>query len=41
MVLLPPLLQVGCCGADGVLDYVRWNKVIPSTCYDTVTGNAW
>ncbi|KAK8730556.1 hypothetical protein OTU49_008066 [Cherax quadricarinatus] len=32
---------VGCCGSTGVLDYVRWNKVIPYTCYNPVTGNAW
>ncbi|XP_045138141.1 tetraspanin-2A-like [Portunus trituberculatus] len=32
---------VGCCGANGALDYVRWHKVIPSTCYNPVTGNAW
>lgn len=32
---------VGCCGAKGSADYVRWNKVIPNTCYDPITGNAW
>lgn len=32
---------VGCCGAHGTLDYVRWHKVIPNTCYNPVTGNAW
>lgn len=32
---------VGCCGSNGVADYMNWNKVIPSTCFDPVTGNAW
>lgn len=32
---------VGCCGAFGTLDYIKWNKVIPTTCYNPVTGNAW
>lgn len=32
---------VGCCGADGVYDYVNWNKVIPNTCFDPINGNAW
>lgn len=32
---------VGCCGADGILDYIQWNKVIPTTCYNPVNGNAW
>lgn len=32
---------VGCCGAQGLLDYVKWNKVIPYTCYSPITGNAW
>nr|XP_053648968.1 tetraspanin-2A-like [Cherax quadricarinatus]XP_053648969.1 tetraspanin-2A-like [Cherax quadricarinatus] len=35
------IFAVGCCGSTGVLDYVRWNKVIPYTCYNPVTGNAW
>ena len=32
---------MGCCGADGLKDYVQWNKVVPNTCYNPITGNAW
>ncbi|XP_042233239.1 tetraspanin-2A-like [Homarus americanus] len=32
---------VGCCGVEGVMDYTRWHKVVPETCFDQVTGNVW
>ncbi|XP_046813492.1 tetraspanin-2A [Vespa velutina] len=33
--------NVGCCGADGPMDYVRMLKPLPTECRDTVTGNAF
>lgn len=33
--------QIGCCGADGPVDYLTWRKPLPSECRDTVTGNAF
>ncbi|KAG7162636.1 Tetraspanin-2A-like 3 [Homarus americanus] len=44
---VPPLERpcvyspVGCCGVEGVMDYTRWHKVVPETCFDQVTGNVW
>lgn len=33
--------QIGCCGADGSNDYITMRQPLPSTCRDTVTGNAF
>ena len=33
--------QIGCCGADGAMDYVHLLKPLPTECRDTVTGNAF
>ncbi|KAI5703373.1 hypothetical protein M8J75_010998 [Diaphorina citri] len=30
---------IGCCGADGALDYIQYRQPLPSECRDTVTGN--
>ncbi|XP_052758742.1 tetraspanin-2A [Galleria mellonella] len=32
---------IGCCGADGPMDYINYNKPLPSECRDSVTGNAY
>ncbi|XP_059061980.1 tetraspanin-2A [Achroia grisella] len=32
---------IGCCGADGAMDYINYNKPLPSECRDSVTGNAY
>ncbi|KAB7495010.1 CD9 antigen [Armadillidium nasatum] len=32
---------IGCCGSLGIADYVNWNILIPTSCYDPITGNAW
>lgn len=34
-------IQIGCCGADGSHDYITMRQPLPSTCRDTVTGNAF
>lgn len=34
-------IQIGCCGADGSNDYIIMRQPLPSTCRDTVTGNAF
>lgn len=33
--------SIGCCGADGPMDYVNMKKPLPNECRDTVTGNAF
>ncbi|XP_051169350.1 tetraspanin-2A-like [Leptopilina boulardi] len=33
--------QIGCCGADGPMDYLTLLKPLPTECRDTVTGNAY
>nr|XP_018917259.1 PREDICTED: tetraspanin-2A [Bemisia tabaci] len=33
--------NIGCCGADGPMDYVNLNRALPTECRDTVTGNAF
>ncbi|XP_031625881.1 tetraspanin-2A-like [Contarinia nasturtii] len=33
--------NIGCCGADGSNDYIIMRQPLPSTCRDTVTGNAF
>lgn len=33
--------QIGCCGADGAIDFINMNKPLPSECRDSVTGNAY
>lgn len=33
--------QIGCCGADGPMDYHNLLKPLPAECRDTVTGNAF
>ncbi|XP_076243297.1 tetraspanin 2A [Calliopsis andreniformis] len=33
--------SIGCCGADGPMDYVNLKKPLPTECRDTVTGNAF
>lgn len=33
--------QIGCCGADGPMDYLQLLKPLPTECRDTVTGNAF
>ncbi|XP_045459515.1 tetraspanin-2A [Melitaea cinxia] len=32
---------IGCCGADGAIDFINMNKPLPSECRDSVTGNAY
>jgi len=32
---------IGCCGADGPMDYLQLLKPLPTECRDTVTGNAF
>ncbi|XP_053600329.1 tetraspanin-2A [Plodia interpunctella] len=32
---------IGCCGADGAMDYINLNKPLPSECRDSVTGNTF
>ncbi|KAI5633609.1 tetraspanin family domain-containing protein [Phthorimaea operculella] len=32
---------IGCCGADGPMDFINLNKPLPSECRDSVTGNAY
>lgn len=32
---------IGCCGADGPMDYINLHKPFPSECRDSVTGNAY
>ncbi|CAH0397590.1 unnamed protein product [Chilo suppressalis] len=32
---------IGCCGADGPMDYLNYNKPFPAECRDSVTGNAY
>ncbi|KAI8440458.1 hypothetical protein MSG28_001750 [Choristoneura fumiferana] len=32
---------IGCCGADGPMDYISMRKPLPSECRDSVTGNAY
>ncbi|KAM3967971.1 tetraspanin 2A isoform 1-T1 [Aphomia sociella] len=32
---------IGCCGANGPMDYIHYNKPLPSECRDSVTGNAY
>lgn len=33
--------NIGCCGADGPWDYLDLRQPLPSSCRDTVTGNAF
>lgn len=33
--------SIGCCGADGPMDYLTLLKPLPTECRDTVTGNAF
>lgn len=33
--------SIGCCGADGPMDYLNLYRSLPSECRDTVTGNAF
>ncbi|XP_011501881.1 PREDICTED: CD81 antigen [Ceratosolen solmsi marchali] len=33
--------NIGCCGADGPMDYLTLLKPLPTECRDTVTGNAF
>ncbi|KAH0555495.1 hypothetical protein KQX54_019408 [Cotesia glomerata] len=33
--------NIGCCGANGPMDYLDLLKPLPSECRDTVTGNAF
>lgn len=33
--------QIGCCGADGPMDYLTLLKPLPTECRDSVTGNAY
>ncbi|XP_054013782.1 tetraspanin-2A [Hylaeus anthracinus] len=33
--------SIGCCGADGPMDYLKLKKPLPNECRDTVTGNAF
>lgn len=35
------LLQLGCCGADGSNDYMMLRQPLPSSCRDSVSGNAY
>ncbi|VVC91722.1 unnamed protein product [Leptidea sinapis] len=35
------LYAIGCCGADGPMDFINLNKPLPSECRDSVTGNAY
>ena len=32
---------MGCCGANGPMDYLNLLKPLPTECRDTVTGNAF
>ncbi|KAL4709334.1 hypothetical protein ACJJTC_007066 [Scirpophaga incertulas] len=32
---------IGCCGADGPMDYINMHKPFPAECRDSVTGNAY
>jgi len=32
---------IGCCGADGPIDYIQLYKPLPTECRNTVTGNAF
>lgn len=34
-------VKIGCCGADGSNDYMLLRQPLPSSCRDTVTGNAF
>lgn len=34
-------IQIGCCGADGSNDYIIMRQPLPSSCRDSVTGNAF
>lgn len=31
--------EIGCCGADGAMDYIHYRQPLPNQCRDTVTGN--
>ncbi|XP_033184599.1 tetraspanin 2A isoform X1 [Bombus vancouverensis nearcticus] len=33
--------SIGCCGADGPMDYITLRKPLPTECRNTVTGNAF
>ena len=33
--------SIGCCGADGPMDYLKLKKPLPNECRNTVTGNAF
>ncbi|XP_066599822.1 tetraspanin-2A-like [Prorops nasuta] len=33
--------NIGCCGADGPMDYLTMLKPLPNECRDSVTGNAF
>ncbi|KOC63571.1 CD9 antigen [Habropoda laboriosa] len=33
--------SIGCCGADGPMDYLTLRKPLPTECRNTVTGNAF
>ncbi|XP_015596962.1 tetraspanin-2A [Cephus cinctus] len=33
--------NIGCCGADGPMDYLTLLRPLPTECRDTVTGNAF
>ncbi|KAG7191103.1 hypothetical protein KM043_007137 [Ampulex compressa] len=33
--------NIGCCGADGPMDYLTMLKPLPTECRDSVTGNAF
>ncbi|CAG9091591.1 unnamed protein product [Plutella xylostella] len=33
--------KIGCCGADGPVDYINLRKPLPSECRDSVTGNSY
>lgn len=35
------MFQIGCCGADGPMDFINLNKPLPAECRDSVTGNAY
>ncbi|XP_076183753.1 tetraspanin 2A [Ptiloglossa arizonensis] len=41
--LILQLIQesIGCCGADGPMDYLNLKKPLPNECRDSVTGNAF
>ncbi|OAD59425.1 23 kDa integral membrane protein [Eufriesea mexicana] len=42
-VFILQLIQesIGCCGADGPMDYLALKKPLPTECRNTVTGNAF